>query len=230
MSEPTAASSSAHRPGGGLARPGAGRRDITRWALDDLRPTQMTVGWREVAEKRRRWRALPTADTWTRPVPAVVGPGGAGFVLDRHHTLCALQAEGVGHVPVSILARLDHLSRADFWAAMRARNWCHPVDEDGRATSCSAIPDRFDRLADDPFRSLAAALRRRGAFGKTQGPYSEFRWADYLRRHLCVEAVRHDFDAALRAAEVLAKAAAARRLPGARMTETLPFPAASQTP
>jgi hypothetical protein len=36
----------------------------------------------------------------------------------------------------------------------------------------------------DPYRSLAGALRRTGGFAKDTTPYSEFLWADFLRRRI----------------------------------------------
>lgn len=197
---------------------GGGAETRSLWALDDLRPTQMTIGFHEVACKRQRWRAEGARDDPEfrgRPVPAVLGPGGRAFVLDRHHTLGALKAEGIERVAVSLLGRLDHLDPEAFWQAMDARGWCHPIDAAGVRKPCSAIPQQFEDLADDPFRSLAAALRRSGAYAKTAGPFSEFRWAAHLRQRLTAAQVRQDFSAALRVAQRLARAPAARNLPGA---------------
>jgi len=152
-------------------------RTASLWALNDLRPTQMTVGFQEVEHKRRRWRAQRARldpELWARPVPAVLGPGGAAYVLDRHHTLCALRLEGVVRVAVAVISQFDRLGRAAFWREMETRGWCHPVDAHGVRSSCDAIPPCFEDLADDPFRSLASALRRSGAYAKTDGPYSEF--------------------------------------------------------
>lgn len=188
------------------------------WNLDDLRPTQMTVGFREVEHKRQRWRtqvARLDPELWRRPVPAVLGPGGAAYVLDRHHTLCALKLEGATRVAVAIVSELDQLDRVAFWREMRDRGWCHPVDAWGVPSCCDAIPTRFEDLSDDPFRSLASALRRSGGYGKTDRPYSEFGWAAHLRRHFTAEQIRGDFPTALRAAQALARGPAARGLPGA---------------
>ncbi len=192
-------------------------RAASLWALGDLRPTQMTIGFQEVEYKRRRWRAQGARrdpELWARPVPAVLGPGGAAYVLDRHHTLCALKLEGVTRVAVAVVSQFDRLGRAAFWREMETRGWRHSFDAQGEPSSWEAIPQRFEDLADDPFRSLASALRRSGAYAKTDGPYSEFGWADHLRRHLTAEQVRQDFPAALRTAQALARAPAARILPG----------------
>ncbi len=196
----------------------AAPRAAALWTLDDLRPTQMSVGFREVEHKRRRWRAQVARldpELWGRPVPAVLGPGGRAYVLDRHHTLCALKLEGATRVAVAIVSELDQLDRVAFWREMRDRGWCRPIDIHGVRSSFDTIPQRFEDLADDPFRSLASALRRSGAYVKTDGPYSEFGWADHLRRHLTAEQVRQDFSAALTVARRLARASGARSLPGA---------------
>jgi len=39
-------------------------------------------------------------------------------------------------------------------------------------------------LADDPYRSVAGELRRQGGFAKDTTPFSEFLWADFLRRRI----------------------------------------------
>ena len=69
-------------------------------------------------------------------------------------------------------------------------------------------------MADDPFRSLAGALRRRGGYAKDTTPFSEFLWADFLRRRLARKDVEKDFEAALDEAFGLAKSPDADHLPG----------------
>ena len=57
--------------------------------LDALRPTQMTVGYREVKAKRRHWKALDKrarkAAIDSHWFPAVLGPGGLYYITDHHH-------------------------------------------------------------------------------------------------------------------------------------------------
>jgi hypothetical protein len=69
-------------------------------------------------------------------------------------------------------------------------------------------------MVDDPFRSLAGELRRQGGFAKDTTPFSEFLWADFLRRKLKRKLVENDFDGALERAMQLAKAEEAGYLPG----------------
>ena len=69
-------------------------------------------------------------------------------------------------------------------------------------------------LKDDPFRSLAGELRRIGGFAKDTTPFSEFLWADFLRRNLSRKRVEANFDKALEKALALAKGKTAVYLPG----------------
>ena len=178
-------------------------------AIRDLRPTQMTVGYREVADRRRRWRAASVANGDAafrrRIVPIVLGPGGQRSILDRHHWLCALADEGVAEVAVAVVDDLRGLEWVTFWRTLDRRGWNHPFDTDGTRQDVSYIPISITGLQDDPFRSLASALRRAGGYAKRNGPFSEFLWADFLRERLSRELVDDNFDAALREALVLAR-------------------------
>src|SRR3569833_2496751 len=66
-----------------------------------LRPTQMTVGMREVKEKRKRWREHKSAKKQAEllgrhMIPVVLGPDGRNYVVDHHHLARALHDEGGG--------------------------------------------------------------------------------------------------------------------------------------
>lgn len=189
-------------------------------AVLELRPTQMTVGLREVARKRLRLRShLRESDgrgASLPPAPVVLGPAGALYLVDRHHWTLAMKLEGWAYVPTRPVADLGALSPAEFWSALEAKGWCRPYDGDGRRVPFAQIPSSVDALQDDPFRSLASALRRAGGFTKQVAPFSEFAWADFLRRHIPREDVALNFDQALEHAQALARGRAARHLPGWR--------------
>jgi hypothetical protein len=178
-------------------------------AIRTIRPTQITVGYREVAEKRRRWRGACNTSKQRmlqrRVVPIVRGPGANCYAVDRHHWLCALSAEGISDVPVVAVADLRDLNQAMFWSELDRRGWCRPYDAQSRRQDCSEIPTSMAALKDDPFRSLASALRRAGGYAKDETLFSEFFWADYLRGCMQAEDVDGDFDAALQEALVLSR-------------------------
>jgi hypothetical protein len=73
---------------------------------------------------------------------------------------------------------------------------------------------KISGLKDDPYRSIAGELRRMGGFAKDTTPFSEFMWADFMRRRLSKSAVEEDFDKALERAMELAKSEEASYLPG----------------
>lgn len=184
----------------------------------NLRPTQMTVGFREVAYKRREWRDAgkkARAKLLRRHVlPAVIGPKAQPHIVDHHHFARALLEEDAGLVAVYILADLSHLPRHEFWTYLDNSAWCHAYDEHGKRRELGDIPKKLDKLADDPFRSLAGELIRKGGCAKSGKPFSEFLWADFLRHRIDHHVVATDYDDAVRQALELARGNQARSLPG----------------
>lgn len=191
---------------------------LTSVAISDLRPTQITVGMREVSAKRQRWREIATKKgaqfLGKHMIPVVLGPKSRHYVVDHHHLARALEEEGVKDVAVTLIANLGKLDHDAFWAVMDNRSWMHPFDAKGERRHYNDIPKRISELVDDPFRSLAGELRRAGGFAKDTTPFSEFLWADFLRRRLKRKLVEHDFDHAMEKALELAKSTDADYLPG----------------
>jgi len=69
-------------------------------------------------------------------------------------------------------------------------------------------------MEDDPYRSLAGELRFAGGYAKDTTPFSEFLWADALRRRVDSKTIKDDPDTALEQALAFAKSSAASYLPG----------------
>jgi hypothetical protein len=187
-------------------------------AIAELRPTQITIGLREVEERRKRWQARKEKDeaAWleTHMIPVVLGPKGRHYVIDHHHLALALMEEGLKEIFVTPVARLERLADDAFWIVLDNRGWMHPFDAKGRRQPYDEIPLRLRDMVDDPFRSLAGALRRAGGFAKDTTPFSEFLWADFLRRRIRRRRVKDDFGAALHDALRLARSGEADYLPG----------------
>jgi hypothetical protein len=191
---------------------------LTTVAITDLRPTQITVGMREVAAKRKRWNEIAGKKggkfLGSHMIPVVLGPKRRHYVVDHHHLARALHDEGVKDVAVTSIANLSALDSDAFWTVMDNRNWMHPFDDEGVRRRYEDIPKSVTGLVDDPFRSLAGELRRAGGFAKDTTPFSEFLWADFLRRRLKRKLVERDFDHAVEQALELAKSTIANYLPG----------------
>jgi hypothetical protein len=187
-------------------------------AITDLRPTQITVGMREVNAKRKAWRETSNKKgekfLGKHMIPVILGPKGRHYVIDHHHLARALHEEGVKDVAVTTVANLSNLEIDSFWFVMDNRNWMHPFDDQGRRREYRDIPKSVTEMVDDPFRSLAGELRRLGGFAKDTTPFSEFIWADFLRRRLKRKSVDKDFNGALEQALELAKSEDAGYLPG----------------
>ena len=187
-------------------------------SIADLRPTQITVGMREVEAKRKTWRAkedIRAGEFLGRHmIPVILGPKERHYVIDHHHLALALHHEGVENVLVTIVADLSRLEPDAFWYVLDNHNWMHPFDDKGRRRGYRDIPKAVMDLIDDPFRSLAGELRFRGGFAKDTTPFSEFLWADYLRRRVKRKSVDRNFDRALKQAMKLAKSEDASYLPG----------------
>jgi hypothetical protein len=191
---------------------------VTPVQIADLRPTQITVGFREVAEKRKAWREQPakkgSAYLGRHMIPVILGPKSRHYVTDHHHMARAVHDEGVKDVLVNVVADLHMLDKESFWVVMDCRGWCHPYNADGVRQDFAAIPTSIAELVDDPFRSLAGELRRAGGYAKDVTPFSEFLWADFLRHRIKRKAVEKDFETALGEALKLAKGMDANYLPG----------------
>ena len=186
--------------------------------LDDLRPTQITAGYAEVALKRDEWARLGRKARRELLVshwfPAVFGPRNRYHIVDHHHLGLALLQEGVERVRVMVLADLSYLAPSIFWRVMEQHNWAHPFDAAGERRGFDAIPRRITQLVDDPYRSLAGLLRGAGGYAKDTAPYAEFLWADYLRQHISPAQIGQSLEAAVREALGLARSPLARYLPG----------------
>jgi len=188
--------------------------------LEDLRPTQMTVGYRAVAHKRKQWKKAKESRRDRRHfiedhiIPVVIGPKGRLFATDHHHFARALMEEGVERVLALIHADLSGLPMTTFWNFMDQKSWCRPCDDHGHRRDFDALPKSMLDLRDDPFRSLAAAVEDAGGYARDAIPFSEFLWADFFRTHFRRPTLEKDFDAAVERAVQLAHSKEADYLPG----------------
>jgi hypothetical protein len=186
--------------------------------IGKLRPTQITVGMREVQVKRDEWREHAEEKKaeflGKHLIPVVLGPGGAPYLIDHHHLARALFDEGVVEVAVTVVADLSALDLSAFWVYLDNRSWMHLYDAEGKLRKHKHLPKQVEDLIDDPYRSLSGALRRAGGYAKDTTPFSEFLWADFLRRRIKLKEVEAHPEAALETALQLAKSQEANYLPG----------------
>ena len=106
------------------------------------------------------------------------------------------------------------VEREAFWGVMDNKRWVYPYDAKGERRRFKDLPKSMADLKDDPFRSLAGELRRAGGFAKDTTPFSEFLWADFLRRRMSVKNVNENFSKSVEKALALARSKDAVYLPG----------------
>jgi hypothetical protein len=191
---------------------------IQEASLRELHPTQLTVGFIVVQDKKKRLADLDPAKQRDymkeHPMPAVVGPQGVLYITDHHHLGRAAVEAKVATGFFLVEADLSSCSVETFWKEMNDSQWVHPLDENGVRHVYSLIPSRLDKLVDDIYRSLAGYVRDAHAYDKTPTAFAEFVWADFFRRHIPIETVRADFHTAVQAGISLAQSRWAKHIPG----------------
>lgn len=134
--------------------------------------------------------ALPvgseTADSIAPMKTVVVGPRGALYLTDGHHTLTSFYETPDGgadmHVRLRVLGNLSNLSESAFWAEMEKNKWVWTRDVDGNQVSVQSLPKGVGlaNFADDKYRSLLYFARDIG-FTPGSIPFQEFYWGAWVR-------------------------------------------------
>lgn len=205
--------------------------------LEDMRPTQASVGLQEVEAKE--WEILNIEKghlkDWLakHPIPAVLSPDNKMYLIDHHHLGLALWrlaerfSDEHSHAKkgdnpyleccftiVKDFSKTD-LTHEEFFQSMESINMLHPYDENGKKISPGKIPRHIADLKDDPYRSLAGFVRKAGGFQKSDAPFTEFKWADFFRDKISEELIRKDVQGAIAKANILIKDdATCKALPG----------------
>ena len=170
--------------------------DICLCKISDLHPTQASVGMVEVrikAEKlnneiqRRSDRDfLKYLLKHNKEEPIIIGPGGIFYITDHHHLARALYDVGASQTYCTIVDNLSDAKPDDFWKHLEENNEVYLKDQNGNPIPPRDLPASVKDLSNNPFRSLAGAVRESCGFEKgdkssSGEDYLEFQWADYLR-------------------------------------------------
>ena len=98
--------------------------------IDELRPTQITVGMREVETKRKRWREKGSKKEVKfledHMIPVILGPKERHYIIDHHHLARALHEEGRKDVLVSVVANLSKIDKESFGSFSTTAVGCIP--------------------------------------------------------------------------------------------------------
>jgi hypothetical protein len=150
----------------------------------------------------------------TQLFAAVLGPDRKFYILDHHHEAVASLHEGAGEVVVGLVCDLSTLSGDAFWVYLDHRSWVHCYDDRGKRQPFDALPTRFQDMADDPYRTLAASVEEKGGLAKPEEPFFEFLWANHFRNHIERAVVERKYERALAEAMRLSRSKKSRFLPG----------------
>jgi hypothetical protein len=144
-------------------------------------------------------------------------------ITDHHHLARVLYELGQATTYCEVL---DNLSSSDpnvFWKYLQDKNEVYLRDR-GDVITPAQLPTSVKDLRDDPFRSLAGAVREARGFTKEESRspasnYLEFKWADYLRENwsktnIPVDAINANLGAATNVALQPATQKEAIALPG----------------
>ncbi len=160
--------------------------------LTELRPLQGAVGMKQVIYMEKRIADHPQHERRKLeedPIKVVAGVGGQLFIIDHHHTaeawlraktewganaLCKIVNSEKGLPP-------EFKTEDEFWAALKAAHLLRLKNETGVDVEASQLPKTLEAMADDPYRSLAWFVRRKGGFCKSSREFAEFAWADWFR-------------------------------------------------
>ena len=180
----------------------------TKVQIADLRPTQLTLGFSEVAERAAKLEKQSPADRKShlekKAIPHVIGPGKRIYMVDHHHLARALWSINIREAVLGdTLADWSDLEDRPFWRKMEKNGYCWPIDTDGNRRPFAAIPHHISELTDNVWRSLARRVRGE-AFEDQDTPFQEFIWGDYFRTFMSRRLIELKFDLAVELATKLA--------------------------
>lgn len=198
----------------------------------DLHPTQLTLGYGAVAERKVKLAAKSDAELQAhledekRRVPHVLGPNGRIYMTDHHHLARALWEMGKTKIVLGERVRdfsdvapaseapalLDPVLHA-FWQKMEKAELCWPVDAVGNRRPFAAIPDHISKLGDNPWRTLARKVRDK-AFVDDDTAFQEFMWGEYFRSFMTRRLVDEQPEIAAKTAIRVGALPDAQDLPG----------------
>ena len=186
--------------------------------IKKLRPTQFAIGRVDVDDKREKIKNFSKKKLEEylelNPVKAVLGPEEEVYIIDRHHLSRAMYEEGETEIPAKLYGDFHELESGAFWQKMESLGFLWLFDAKGKPAKLKDLPKHIEDLADDPYRSLAWIAREEGAFQKSEVPFAEFIWANFLRTRVKIEEGKKAFRRAVDEAKLLARTDSAKNLPG----------------
>lgn len=129
-----------------------------------------------------------TDDTLAQMKTVVIGPGGALYLTDGHHSLTSFLETPDGgpnlRIRLKVEANWSGLSQADFWQSMTDHDWVWLRDAHDDPITPDQLPQHLglSGFQDDPYRSLVYFTRDIGYTAPDDAAeFLEFMWGSWLR-------------------------------------------------
>jgi hypothetical protein len=183
-----------------------------------LKPTQFTAGLKEVSFKMEKLNSHKESEVEDylkeHPVPIVISPEDEMYLIDHHHLVRACWELGIHKVFAQIKHDFRKEEMSAFKKEMVKNNWVYLFDQFGNGPhEFHLLPTSIRGLADDSYRSLAWAVREASGFDKITIPFSEFKWAEFFRKHIKGNFTK-DFEELTKEALKICSSPEASHLPG----------------
>lgn len=170
---------------------------------ENLQVTQFLYGRPGVLNRKKELMSLSFEDLNTyikeRSIPYVMGPDGRKYIIDRHHFSLSLYElkdnlfEKFGHRATDIEVYFQEVLFEDLDTELLERNSFIKLMMENKLAylrsgeefkSFDELPKSVGELREDYYRGLSWLVRKSGAYKKTDTPFAEFYWADYLKKQL----------------------------------------------
>lgn len=193
--------------------------------FEQIHPTQFVLGNLSIQSKTKKIELMYKEGKIEKYLqkkyaPAVIGPNGLYYILDRHHTSYSILNSKIStrykKLYIKVMHNWSRLSNNEFSKKMIANKLVWLKDENHKDRKFSELPKHINNLGDDPYRSLAWSVRKKGGFKKTAISFQEFYWGMFFKNQ-GIELRSSDENAVkavLNQALKLAKSPAASNLPG----------------
>ncbi|MFI5344926.1 MAG: ParB-like protein [Elusimicrobiota bacterium] len=199
--------------------------DSVKTRILDLKPMQIPAGMYEVQDKAKKLRDMKNkeSEAWLKEnsVPVVEDYKGRQRPVDHHHEARAAWEADIDdaythhYFDDEMHARLKALPREQFYAVTRAMGLFYDRDQFGAGPhDPNHLPEDVRGMGDDPFRSVAWQVRKRGGYDKTAVPFAEFKWAQFFRDRVKTYPTKADFEKTVVEAMALVHDPGASDLPG----------------
>ncbi|MGZ3724131.1 MAG: ParB-like protein [Bdellovibrionales bacterium] len=193
----------------------ANKGDTCAVTIVNLRPTQFNLGQLEINERSAKFANMSDkklqAYIKANPAPVVLGPQSRIYVLDHHHLARSLSVAGVEEMNAVIVDDLSALDMQKFWLQMISSNRLFLEDRGVGPLAPEQLPLTLAEMPDDPYRSLAWAVRKNNGYEDSTVLYADFLWANFFRSRIDLSnGIENAVDGATR----LAHSSAAKGLPG----------------